>query len=199
MLIIGVTGGFGTGKTTVAKIFKKRGAVVLDADVIAHRLTEPKRIAWKKIRDYFGAGILNKDETINRKALAKKAFSDGKCLKKLCDIIHPLVYREIERQLKKIKRINPDAIVVLDIPLLLESGGRSKVDKLIVVSSRRDVQIKRASKNLGFSRSQISQRIKAQMPLRDKVRMADFVIDNSGTLDSTKKQAIRIWKALVRM
>lgn len=198
MLIIGVTGGFGTGKTTVAKIFKELGAIVLDADIIAHKLIEPKKTAWRKIKGYFGSEILNKDETINRKALAEAVFSDKKRLKKLCNIIHPLVYKEIERTLNKIRRTKPDCVVVLDIPLLLETGAKSKVDKLVVVKANRDAQIKRASKNLGLTRKQILQRIEAQMPLREKIKAADFVIDNSGTLNSTRRQAIGIWKNLVR-
>ncbi|KPK38892.1 MAG: hypothetical protein AMJ78_09325 [Omnitrophica WOR_2 bacterium SM23_29] len=198
MLIIGVTGGFSTGKTTVAKIFGQLGAVVLDADAIVHSLIKPRKNAWKRIRDCFGEEILNKDKTINRRALAAVVFSNKRRLKKLCDIIHPLVYREIERALKKMKRKNPDAIVVLDIPLLFESGGKSMVDKSVVVKADRSAQIERASKNLGLTRMQILQRIKAQMPLREKARAADFVIDNSGTLNSTRKQAIGIWKGLVR-
>lgn len=199
MLIIGITGGIGTGKTTVAKEFKKLGAIVLDADAIAHRLIEPRKTAWRGIKGYFGNSILNEDGTINRKMLAEKAFSNKRSFKVLCDIVHPLVYKEIEKALKKIRKANPNEVVVLDIPLLLESGGRSKVDKLVVVRADRNIQIQRASKKLGLSRSQILQRIKAQMPLGEKVRAADFVIDNSGTLKLTKKQAIEIWKKLVRM
>ncbi len=199
MLIIGITGGVGTGKTTAARIFKELGALVLDADVIAHRLIEPRRKVWRKIKGNFGSGILNKGGTINRRALAEVAFSNKKCLKRLCEIIHPLVYKEIEGQLNKIKKANPNAVVVLDIPLLLESGGKSKVDKLIVVRSKRSIQIRRASKKLGLSYAQILQRIRAQMPLQEKIRAADFVIDNSGRLNSTRKQAVKIWKALVRM
>lgn len=195
-MIIGITGGLGTGKTTVARIFKALGAVVLDADAIAHRLIEPKKIAWRKIKDYFGNGILNKDKTINRRALAEKAFSNKVRLKKLCDIIHPLVYKEIKNELKKIERANPNAVVALDIPLLLESGEKTKVEKLVVVKSKRSIQIKRASKNLGLTRSQILQRIKMQMPLSEKIKAADFVIDNSGALNSTRKQAIKIWETL---
>lgn len=199
MLIIGITGGLGTGKTTVAKIFKRLGATVLDADEIAHRLIEPKAKAYKEVVNYFGDEILNEDKTINRKALAKLAFSSEARLKKLCGIIHPLVYKEIERRLEKIKRSNPKAIVVLDIPLLFESGARSKVDRLVVVKSKREIQLKRASKNSGLTRSQILQRIRAQMHLREKIKAADFVVDNNGALKSTRKQAIDIWKMLVRM
>lgn len=198
-MIIGITGGIGTGKTTVAKEFKKLGAVVLDADAIAHRLIEPRKIAWRMIKGYFGNSVLNEDGTVNRKALAEKAFLSKRYLKVLCDIVHPLVYKEIEKALKKIRKANPKEVVVLDIPLLLESGGRSKIDKLVVVRADRNIQMERASKELGLRRSQILQRIKAQMPLREKVRAADFVIDNSGTLKLTKKQAIEIWKKLVRM
>lgn len=194
---MGVTGSLGTGKTTVAKIFRELGAVVLDADAIAHRLIEPKKTAWRKIKGYFGNSVLNADETINRRALAEKVFSNKVRLERLCDIIHPLVYKEIGKVLKKIEKANSDAAVVLDIPLLLESGGRSVVDKLVVVKSDRNIQIERASKNLGLNRSQILERIKAQMPLKEKVKAADFIIDNSGTLESTEKQVKEIWKRLM--
>lgn len=198
MLIIGITGSLGTGKTTVAKIFKRLGAVVLDADVIAHRLIEPNTAAWKKIKNYFGRGILRKGGTIKRKVLAEEVFSDRRRLKKLCGIIHPLVYKEIEKEVKKIKKANPGAVVVLDVPLLLESGGRSKVDILIVVAARRDIQIWRAIRKFGLTRAEVLRRIKAQMPLSEKVKAADVVIDNNGRLSATERQTVGIWKRLVK-
>ena len=198
MLIIGITGSLGTGKTTVAKIFKRLGAVVLDADEIAHRLIEPNTPAWRRIKGCFGSGILRKDGTINRRALAKGVFSERRRLDKLCGIIHPLVYKEVEKKVRQIKRSNAEAIVVLDAPLLLESGGRWKVDKLVVVTARRDVQIKRAMGKFGLTRKEALQRIKAQMPLSEKEKAADFVIDNKGSLSATEKQAVEIWKRLVR-
>lgn len=198
MLIIGITGSLGTGKTTVAKIFKRLGAVVLDADVIAHRLIEPNTAAWKKIKNYFGRGILRKSGTIKRKVLAEEVFSDRRRLKKLCGIIHPLVYKEIEKEVKKIKKANPGAVVVLDVPLLLESGGRSKVDILIVVAARRDIQIWRAIRKFGLTRAEVLRRIKAQMPLSEKVKAADVVIDNNGRLSATERQTVGIWKRLVK-
>lgn len=198
MLILGITGSLGTGKTTVAKIFKKLGAVVLDADAIAHRLIEPNTTAWKKIKDCFGSGVFDKSGAIKRRALAKKIFSDRQRLNKLCGIIHPLVYKEIERKIKKIKKADSGAVVALDVPLLLESGGRSKVDKLIVVAARRDVQIRRSLRKFGLTRAEAMRRIKAQMPLSEKVKAADFVIDNNGRLSATERQAVDIWKKLVR-
>jgi len=198
MLIIGITGSLGTGKTTVAKIFKRMGAIVLDADEIARRLIEPNTPAWTRIKGYFGEGILRKDGRINRKALAKEVFSDRRRLNKLCGIIHPLVYKEIEKKVKEIKKSNAKAVVALDVPLLLESGGRSKVDKLVVVTAARDVQIKRAIRKFGLTRAEILQRIEAQMPLSEKERAADFIIDNKGSLSATERQAVKIWKNLAR-
>ncbi len=198
MLIIGITGNIGTGKTTVAKIFKKLGAVVIDADEIAHALIEPSKPAWKKIKSFFGDSILNDDDTINRRALSKIVFADRCRLKRLCDIVHPLVYRDINSKLIEIKKAKPNAVVVLDAPLLIESGCRSKIDKLIVVSCRRDVQIKRTCKRFGIKRSQVLERLKAQMPLKDKIKLADFVIDNSGSPSRTERQAISVWKRLAR-
>jgi len=196
MLIIGITGSLGTGKTTVAKIFKGLGAIVLDADEIAHRLIEPNTPAWNKIVGYFGEDILRKDGRINRRALAKDVFSERRRLDKLCGIIHPLVYKEIGRRVKEIKRSSPDAVVALDIPLLLESGGRSKVDKLVVVTAGREAQIKRAAVKFGLTRKEALRRIDAQMPLSEKERAADFVIDNKGSLSATERQAVEIWKNL---
>lgn len=198
MLIIGITGSLGTGKTTVAKIFKRLGAVVLDADEIAHRAIEPNTPAWRRIKGCFGSGILRKDGTINRRALAKEVFSERRRLDKLCGIIHPLVYKEIEKKIKEIKKINAEAIVVLDIPLLLESGGRSKVDKLVVVTAGSDAQIKRAVRKFGLTRKEVLQRMEAQMPLGEKEKAADFVIDNKGSLCATERQVVEIWKNLVR-
>lgn len=198
MLIIGITGSLGTGKTTVAKMFEKLGAVVLDADEIAHRLIEPNTPAWKRIKGYFGDGILRKDGKISRKALAKEVFSERWRLNKLCGIIHPLVYKEIEKKVRQIKRLNAAAIVAIDVPLLLESGGRLKVDKLVVVTAMQDVQIKRAVRKFGLTHKEVIQRIEAQMPLGEKEKAADFVIDNKGSLSATEKQAVEIWKKIVR-
>ena len=197
MIVIGVTGGMGTGKTTVSEMFRRMGAVVIDADEISRRLIYPGKPAWKKIVSVFGKSILRRDYFIDRKILARKVFSDGRQLKKLTGIIHPLVYRAMRERIAKIKRADPSALVVLDAPLLLESGGREHVDRLVVVTAPRGVQLKRACDKFDIGRSDALRRIRAQMPLKEKVKSADFVIDNGGTLISTERQARAIWKKLV--
>ncbi|MFA5338974.1 MAG: dephospho-CoA kinase [Candidatus Omnitrophota bacterium] len=197
MVIIGVTGSIGTGKTTVSGMFRRMGAVVIDADEISHRLIYPGKPAWKKVVSIFGKKILRRDHFIDRKALGRKVFSDGRLLKKLGGIIHPLVYKEIRGRIAKIKRSDPSAIVVVDVPLLLESGGQKQVDKVVVVAAPRSVQFARAGGKFGLGRSEILRRIKMQMPLKEKIKAADFVIDNGGSLVSTAKQSRVIWKKLV--
>lgn len=197
MMIIGVTGSIGTGKTTVAKMFRRMGGVVIDADEISHELIYPGRPAWKRIVSTFGKAVLGRDYSIDRKVLARKVFSDSRKLKKLSGIIHPLVYKAIREKIARIKRADPSALVVLDVPLLLESGGRKHVDRLVVVTAPRSVQLKRAYDKFGMGRSDALRRIKAQMPLKEKVKVADFVIDNGGSLISTERQTRAIWKKLV--
>lgn len=197
MMIIGVTGSMGTGKTTVAEMFRRMGGVVIDADEISHRLIYPGRPAWKKIVSVFGKAILRRDYFIDRKVLGRKVFSDSRKLKKLSSIIHPLVYKAIREKIAKIKRADPSALVILDVPLLLETGGRKHVDRLVVVTAPRSVQLKRSCDKFDISASDALKRIKAQMPLKEKVKMADFVIDNGGSFISTERQARAIWKKLV--
>ena len=197
MIIIGVTGSIGTGKTTVAGIFRKMGAVVIDADEISYQLIYPGKPAWKKIVSAFGKTVLRRDHFIDRKVLGRKVFSDSRLLKKLSGIIHPLVYKEIRGKIARIKRSDPSAIVVVDVPLLLESGGRKQVDKVIVVAAPRKVQLDRACGKFGIRRADVLRRIKTQMPLKEKIKAADFVIDNGGSIVSTAKQSRAIWKKLV--
>lgn len=198
MLVVGITGSMGTGKTTVADIFARLGAVVIDADEISHRLIRKGSSAWRRIKSYFGEEILERDNSINRKALAKIVFTNKNALSALCGIIHPLVYKEIEDRIKKIRERKPRSVIIIDAPVLIESGGRGRVDRVIVVKAAKRIQVERARRETGLTCAEISRRIKAQMPLSQKVGFADFVIDNSGSLASTERQAKQIWKNLVR-
>lgn len=170
-MIIGVTGSVGTGKTTVSMMFRKLGAYVVDADKIVHR-------------------ILDKSA---RKRLSGFVFDQPQTLKKLCRIIHPLVKREIFSELKKHKSRRA---IVIDAPLLVESGLDEKCDYLLVVRANLKQQLERASESLSLSKEQIRKRIKQQMPLREKIRLADFVVDNRGSLKNTEKQVKEVWEEI---
>ena len=189
-LILGVTGSFGSGKSTVSAIMKSWGAAVVDADEIARECLKPKTPTYKRIIGCFGKGILRDNAQINRAKLALCVFSNRVLLNKLNAIVHPRVIRVIK---KKIKSANK-SVVIIDAPLLIEAGLEKLVDKLIVVTILRNKQIKRLQKRDGLSGSLILKRIKSQLPQKEKERLADFVIDNSGTVKQTEKQVGLIWR-----
>lgn len=191
-IILGIAGGFGSGKTTVAKMFKSYDAKIIDADKIAHALLRQRSKIHKKIIRVFGTGIVDKDNSINRSKLAKIVFSDKNLLNRLNKIMHPAVIKIIKTQITA----SQAKIIVLDAPLLIEAGIRKLVDKLIIVNSSRGKQIERASKKTSLSKIDIVRRIKSQFPLQNKVRLADFVIDNNGTIKKTKKQVEQIRRQL---
>jgi len=191
-MIIGVTGSFGSGKSTVARMFKSLGTKVIDADRIARGLIKPKTKIYKKIIDSFGRDILKDDNVIDRHKLADIVFNNKERLNRLNGIIHPEVIRVIKNQIKTGAR----RMIVLDAPLLIEAGLAGLVDKIIVVKLDRKEQIRRLLNNSSLSKPEILRRINAQMSLRHKIRLADFVIDNGGTVKETKKQVIKIWDKL---
>jgi len=192
-IILGITGSFGSGKTTVAGIFKSFGAKIIDADKIAHSLIKPQTPVYKKIICAFGRGILNQDKSINRHRLARLVFNNKNLLKKLNKITHPEIIRIIK---EKIRTDASSGIVVLDAPLLIEKGLGKITDKLIVVTITGKKQTERMRNKTGLSITDILKRVKAQIPLRNKVRLADFIIDNSATLKETEKQVQEIRRLL---
>lgn len=191
-LILGVTGSFGSGKSTVAKIFSTLGAKVIDADRIAHCIISPGNSSYKKICKIFGNKILNGNKTINRKKLADIVFNDRSLLEKLNRIIHPQVIRIIKNRLASVD----SAIFVLDVPLLFESGLDKIVDKMIVVKTTRVLQIKRIRAKARLTRSEILNRLSFQMPINKKLAKANFIIDNSGSLNETRKQVLNLRRLL---
>jgi dephospho-CoA kinase len=181
MVVLGLTGGIATGKSTVAKMFKRCGAIVIDADQLAREVVRPGKPAWHEIVKVFGDEVVNPNKSINRHALGEIVFNDRRKLKRLERIIHPRVAREQQRLVRQIAKRSPDAVVVYEVPLLFESGAHSRVDKIIVVTADRQTQIARLERRNGFTRSEALRRIKHQMPLIQKVRRADVVLD--GTKD----------------
>jgi len=191
-LILGVTGSFGSGKTSVAEIFKSFGAEIVDADKLARKSIAPGSQAYKRVIRAFGKDILGKNKAIDRRKLAGVVFNNKKLLKRLNNIIHPGVISVIKNRI----RDSRSKVVILDVPLLIESGLEALVDKIVVVKISRAEQIKRLRKKTGLSRGEILERIKSQISQDAKLRFANFIIDNSGTIGETKKQAERIRRML---
>lgn len=194
-MVLGITGGFGTGKSTSARFLKQFGAEIIDADRIAHVVIRPKTAAYKKIVKAFGPCILNKNKFIDRKKLSSIVFDNTAFLIKLNRIVHPSVVKAIKERIKH----SLNSKIILDIPLLFEAKLEHLVDKIIVVRVSKANQIARLSGRTHFSEEKIKKRINAQLPLSVKVRKADFVIDNNGSLEETKKQLEqlrrRLWKS----
>ena len=198
MLIFGITGSFGTGKTTVSEIFSKLGAEIIDADKIVHNIIKENKKVYKKIVSLAGKDILNKtSKQIDRKKLSKIVFYNKGLLKKLCEIIHPSVILEIKRQIALKKRCACE-IIIIDAPLLIEANLSSLVDRLIVVKTKQKIQINRIVAKMKLSRSEILKRIKNQISLRDKIKLADYVIDNGSSFKNTEKQVKDIWNKKIR-
>jgi dephospho-CoA kinase len=199
MIIAGITGTIGTGKSTVAAMFGDLGAFIIDADKLAHEVVEPGKPAWQAIIDKFGRKLLNQDQTLNRQMLADIVFNDKAKLQVLNSIVHPEVFKEDQRLVNERKAADPDGLIIKDIPLLLEMGGdvaRLFVDKIIVVYASPDIQLKRLIAR-GVSEADARNRINNQVPVKDKMKMADFVINNDGTLEETRVQVRTINQALI--
>lgn len=192
MKVIGVTGSFGTGKTFVSSIFRNLGANVIDADKISRGTLKRGSAVYRKIIKTFGVGVLTRGN-IDRKKLAGIVFKSRGALDRLNKIIHPEVIRMIKGYIKKAR---PDSLVVIDAPLLIEAKALGLVDKLVVVTASTETQIERAAKKFGLEKSEVVLRIKKQMPIKEKVRLADFVVDNDGPRAATREQVKEIWGRL---
>ena len=195
MIIVGLTGSVGTGKSTVANSFKELGAYVIDWDELAREVVCPHSKACKEIVEHFEKNVLNEDLTINRQKLAEIVFSDKEKLEKLNQIVHPEVFEEDERITNEIRSIDPDALIIKDIPLLFELTRPVFVDKIVVVSASEQTQLRRLEEK-GMSREDAQNRIKSQFPLEEKLKSADFVINNDGSLEETKRQVEEIYSSL---
>jgi dephospho-CoA kinase len=195
MIIVGLTGSLGSGKSTVSNFFRDSGAYIIDWDELARKAIRPHLAAWKETVDYFGEGILNDDMTIDRQKLADIVFSDREKLAKLNQIVHPRVFQEDEAITDEIKGRDPDALIVKDIPLLFEVASPIFVDKVVVVSASEQTQLRRLEAK-GMKRREAQRRIRSQLPLEKKIESADFVINNDGPPEETKRQVEEICSLL---
>jgi len=188
MFVIGLTGSLGTGKSTVAAMFAKQGAKIIDADAITRDLLAPGKKCVKKVAKIF-PGVILKEGKINRSELAKIVFKHPRELQKLTDILYPEALKVVKSLISRYKH---ESFIVLDVPLLFESRWEKITDTNIVVKARRAQQIERAQKRLKIVRSDIMRRLKNQMPLKQKCDMADIIIDNSHDLKQTQIQVDEI-------
>ncbi len=187
--IVGLTGGFGTGKSTVAGLFQELGACMIDADQLAHETLMEGSSVYGEILKLFPEARTARG--FDRKKIAEVIFKDAGKRKKLEAVIHPYVFDRMEEEILEAE----EDMVVLNVPLLFESGLDKRCDKVVVVNAPEEAVCERL-KARGFSADEVASRRKAQMPLEEKVSKADYVINNSGNLDSTRREAEKVWKDL---
>jgi dephospho-CoA kinase len=199
MLIIGLTGGIGSGKSSVAKMFKDEGVYIIDFDYLARVVVEPDTPAWRDIVDHFGQEILLPDRTLNRSKLAEIVFSDASSRKALEGFTHPRIFEKHDTLLKDIKTKDPNAIVIVDVPLLFELSLNKKFDKIVLVYVSRDIQIQRTLQRSVLAKEEVEKRLKPQINIEKKKLLADYIINNEGSLKNTRDQVRKVIRELKKL
>ena len=195
MLSLGLTGGIGSGKSTVSALLEERGAVVVDADRIVRSLQEPGEPVFEAMVEAFGSSIVADDGTLDRQAVADIVFGDDDALKTLNGIVHPAVGAAIAERL--VELAETDEVVILDIPLLVESG-RDDMAAVIVVDVDPDLAVERLVEHRGFSEEDARSRMARQVSREDRLAKADVVLDNSGSLEHLETQVDELWARIER-
>ena len=195
-LLLGVTGGIASGKTTVANMLNHLGAPIIDFDMIARQVVEPGKQAWKEIVDYFGKQVLQEDDTLDRKRLSDIVFRDFEKRKKLESFTHPRIGEEFLKQVEELTGKDPDAIIQVVVPLLIELNLQFQFHKLLMVYIPEEQQVERLAERDGISKEEAANILKAQLPIDEKVGYADFVIHNEKSLEDTRRQVEELWETL---
>ncbi len=198
-LLLGVTGGIASGKSTVAKMLEELGAPLVDFDILSRIVVEPGKEAWRDIVSYFGEGVLLENRHLDRKKISDIVFQDAKKRRKLEGFIHPRIQMEFIKQVEDISCANPTAIIQVAVPLLIEVNMQRLFHKIIVVYISRDRQIERLMKRDGISRAAAIKILDAQMHIDEKLTHADYIIKNEGTIGETRAQVEDLWRTLVRL
>jgi len=198
VLLVALTGGIATGKSVIAEVLRQKGCHLDSSDAAAHELMRTGRPTWKKMLSHFGPEILNPDRTINRKALGEIVFSNRKERLFLNRLIHPLVLRHKKQTVRKLEKEGRTKIFVSEAALTIEAGFAGFFDKIIIASCPKKIQIRRLMDRDGISRTAAARRIGSQMPLREKLKHADYVIDTSGSIMKTVDQTARVYAQLIR-
>ena len=201
MLKIGLTGGIASGKSLVSQMFTDLGAHTIDADQIAHEMMQPGGPAYDEVVKTFGAEILNPDKTVNRGKLAEIAFDKRRPrIYELNRIMHPGVIQRYESWMEEIRKREPDAIAILEAALVFEAGLRKRFDRIVVVTCKQQQRIERWAQRFNLdvetARTEVTRRMMAQAPEEAKIQAADFVIDNSGPIEETRKQVEKVYSDL---
>ena len=202
---VGLTGGIASGKSVVGEMFVALSAHLVQADRIAHQLMLPGQPVYDEVVRHFGSAMLNSDGTVNRAKLAEAAFGKSPTaaasrIEELNRIVHPAVIRRQEEWMEETRRQDPGSVAIVEAALILEAGAAKGFDRLIVVTCSDEQRIARfaARQKLDFeaARKEVARRMAAQLPDAEKIKAADFVIDNSGSLDRTREQVCEVWKKL---
>jgi dephospho-CoA kinase len=188
VLRVGLTGGIASGKSTVGRMFVELGCYLLDSDHLTHQLLEPGQSVHAAVVREFGNKILAQDGTIDRRILGEIVFKDPESRQKLNSLVHPAVIQRQKEWLEEMNAKDPGGIAIVDAALMIEVGTYKNYDKIVVATCRPEIQKQRLLERSGLTNEQIEARIRAQMPLTEKVKYADFVIDNSGDLPDTRRQ-----------
>jgi len=197
MLLVGLTGNIGSGKSTVARMLSERGATIIDADVLARRAVELGTPGYTKIVSRWGRAVLSPDGHLDRAALRRVVFADQAQLEELNEIVHPEVERLRDRLVDQ-ARARGDRVVVCDIPLLFEKGMAERFDRIVLVDAPRPIRLERLLQDRGLQTTEAMEMIAAQMPAELKRARADFIIENNGTLTQLERRVQDLWSSLTR-
>ncbi len=195
--IIGLTGGIASGKSTVARLFRAWGAYVADADEISRHALDPGTACYERTVTAFGRGILLQDGAVDRKKVASIVFSDPEALAVLNGIIHPYVHETLRSDSERAFAERPDRLIVWDVPLLFEAGYDAETAKTVVVTARQSIRVRRIAERDGSTKAAALRRIRAQMPDREKVRRADLIIKNNGSLSELEQRTREVFDELL--
>lgn len=202
---VGLTGGIAVGKTVVGEMFVRHGAQLIQADALSHELMQPGQPVYEEVVRCFGKGILDPDGRIDRPRLAHAAFGNPAAgvaprVKELNQIVHPAVVDRENRWMEEVEKKHPGSVAIVEAALILEAGVADRFDRLIVVTCKPEQRIQRFARRLGISeedaRAEVTRRMAAQIPDEEKIKAADYVIDNSGSLEQTEHQVQKIWAEL---
>jgi dephospho-CoA kinase len=199
MVTAGLTGGIASGKTMVARLFGQLGAELIDADVVARQVVEPGTEGLERVKACFGPGVLSRDGRLDRDQLGAVVFSDAVQLHTLNALLHPLIADQIHAKIAGLRGARFSGVVIVDVPLLFECGWHPMFDRSIVVYCEPGVQRERLMARSGLDAAQADARIASQMPLQEKKRAADFVIDNQGTPKSLYPQVASLYGQLLEL